>query len=342
MRMKSRRWAPAWDAEPPEPPLTLRAVRAARKALREAAAEEEAAVDVTRATQRGRKSRRKAIPWIDDMWTVALLEAEHGRWRGLRSASTMRYQVLKAIGILRELGCTSPRTVTTDHLFRLCSMSLTLGCAHGTVAFRLSCLSAIGVKIPDDFHFKVPKPPKWFLRPEDEARLSLVPDLAPVALRFIQWTCATGLRVEESLRLRSGLISAAIIRVDGKPREVYILNVDGTKTTDAQATIVLGVEAVAILRETGWPRLAPDTLIFDIAYKDLRLEWQKVRAFLGFMDTPTATLKSLRRSYARRATLNGMPTEILRRYLRHSDIATTQGYLNLVGGYSHEEMARFV
>ena len=140
----------------------------------------------------------------------------------------------------------------------------------------------------------------------------------------------------------TGHISSAIIRVDGKPREVYILNVDGTKTVGAQATIVLSEEAVSIRRETGWPALAPNTPIFDIAYKELRLEWQKVRAFLGFMDTPTATLKALRRSYARRATLRGMPTDVLRQYMRHADINTTQGYLNLVGGYSHEEQARFV
>jgi hypothetical protein len=64
--------------------------------------------------------------------------------------------------------------------------------------------------------------------------------------------------------------------------------------------------------------------------------------FLGVSNVATATLKSLRRSFARRATLKGMPTDVLRQYLRHSDIKTTQGYLNLIGGYGLEEQARFI
>jgi integrase len=342
MRPKRRR-ALDWNDYPDERPrLTLRAVREVRRALqREAAVEEQAAGEATATARVGRRSRRKVIPWVDDMLTVGLLEAEQ-RWRGLRSAATLRYQSLKTIEILREIGWKSPRTVTADVLYQVCAMSLTRGCAHSTVAKRLSCLSAIGVKMPADFHFKIPKPPKWYLRPEDEARLPLVPDLDPVALRFIKWACATGLRVEESLRVRAKHISSAIIRVAGVPREFFILAIDGTKTKGAQATIVLSEESVGILRETGWPAMHPDALLFPMPYQQLRVEWLKVRAFLGLMDTPTATLKALRRSFARRATLKGMPPDILRQYLRHSDIATTQSYLNLVGGYSHEEQARFI
>lgn len=337
MRLRKRTWAPSWEADP-EPRLTLTALRATRKEHRKVAAEESARM-IEGGAQLGRMRKRRDP---DDMFTVALLETEHVRWRGMRSLKTMRYQVLKAFNLLRDIGCTSPKSVTRDDLALLCHMSLTQGCAHGTVAFRLSCLSAIGVKIPEDFHFKVPTPPKWFLRPEDEVRVPLCPDLHPMALLFVQWTCATGLRVEESLRVQAKHISSALIRVDGQHREVYILNVPGTKTAGAQATIVLSDEAVTIIGCWGWPKVHPETLLFPIAYKELRLEWQKVRAFLGFQATPTATLKALRRSFARRATLKGMPTDVLRVYLRHKDIQTTQGYLNLVGGYSHEEQARFI
>jgi len=55
-----------------------------------------------------------------------------------------------------------------------------------------------------------------------------------------------------------------------------------------------------------------------------------------------ATLKAMRRTAVRHLTVNGMPTEMVRDYLRHSDIKTTMGYLHLVGGYSTEEQRRYL
>jgi integrase len=350
---RKRRWAPDYrEINEEQPRLTLRALKAARREqwkaemaeLTRAIAAEPPWDGNFRVTRRFRPPaaalaaedeiakgrRRRRDP--DDMFTVAILETASRRWRGMRGRSTMEQQVRKAVDILRELGHTSPKSVTGADLAYMCDATVSRGCAPGTAAFRLSCLSAIGVKIPDDFHFKVPKLPKWFLRPEDEARVPLVPGLAPVALHFIQWTVATGLRVEETLRVQANYVSSAIIRVDGTPRELYILNVPGTKTAGAQATIVLSDEAVEVLRRAGWPALRPTALVFDMPYKELRLEWLKVREFLGVSDVPTATLKALRRSYARRATLKGMPMDVLRQYLRHADIKTTEGYLKLVGG----------
>jgi hypothetical protein len=148
-------------------------------------------------------SRRTRSRDPDDMFTVAILETEHSRWRGMRAQRTLSHQVRKAANLLRDLGRKSPKAVTRDDLVLFCRMSLAQGCAHGTVRYRLACLSAIGVKMPEDFHFKVPRPPKWFLRPEDEERVPFTPDLHPTALHFIQWTVATGLRVEESLRVEA-------------------------------------------------------------------------------------------------------------------------------------------
>jgi len=59
-------------------------------------------------------------------------------------------------------------------------------------------------------------------------------------------------------------------------------------------------------------------------------------------DNPIATLKALRRTAARHLTVNGMPTETVRKYLRHSNIQTTLGYLDLVGGYTTKEQHRWL
>lgn len=45
---------------------------------------------------------------------------------------------------------------------------------------------------------------------------------------------------------------------------------------------------------------------------------------------------------ARQLTTSGMPTEMVRDYLRHSDITTTMGYLHLVGGHSVTEQRRWL
>lgn len=53
---------------------------------------------------------------------------------------------------------------------------------------------------------------------------------------------------------------------------------------------------------------------------------------------PRATLKAFRRSFARHATERGLPPDMLRQYLRHEHLATTAGYLKLVGGYTTEHL----
>jgi integrase len=77
------------------------------------------------------------------------------------------------------------------------------------------------------------------------------------------------------------------------------------------------------------------------SYTVVKKKWRLVRIKFGLTRNNTATPKALRRTFARRANDNGMPTEMLRQYLGHSDIATTIDYLRLVGGYT-EEMRKYV
>jgi integrase len=77
------------------------------------------------------------------------------------------------------------------------------------------------------------------------------------------------------------------------------------------------------------------------SYTVVKKKWRLVRIKFGLTRNNTAAPKALRRTFARRANDNGMPTEMLRQYLGHSDIATTIDYLRLVGGYT-EEMRKYV
>ena len=82
--------------------------------------------------------------------------------------------------------------------------------------------------------------------------------------------------------------------------------------------------------------------VFPIKYDHLHEAWDKARGLLGELDNRMATLKALRRGAARHLTASGMPTEMVRAFLRHSNIKTTMGYLDLVGGYNVNEMRRFL
>jgi integrase len=82
--------------------------------------------------------------------------------------------------------------------------------------------------------------------------------------------------------------------------------------------------------------------VFPINYDRLGTAWDRARVFLGVSNNPLATLKALRRTAARHLTVNGMPAEMVRNYLRHGSIHTTLGYLKLTGGYSTNEQRRWL
>ncbi len=301
----------------------------------------------------------------------ALDETYHTRWRHMRSAACLRSQA--EIAAATVAGCISGvsakgwsyqppgwaaylSAVQVDHprmqkaIGEATAFWYSLGLSPATINKRLNCLSAMGVKV-DGCRVKKPVQLKWWLNPEDQRRLTgwlrgRDPEQSASAVwflmaDFIDWTCATGLRVEESLALtfRSVLKTAS---------RTYSLTVPGTKTAAAQATLPLSSDAVRVLEgriKAQWGEhmnnmsAAP---LFPITYDQLHECWQQCRAFLGVEDVPTATLKALRRSFARTATLNGMPLVVLQQYLRHQSMKTTAGYLQLVGGFNEDEMRRYL
>lgn len=169
-----------------------------------------------------------------------------------------------------------------------------------------------------------PVAPRWWLTPEAHAELREWLDMVGrYELRtFVDWTCATGLRVEETLRVTRH----HVFGLDGDRPTIIV---PGTKTTSSSVTLPLSDAAAEIASAALGVHLSGH--LIEASYRSLLADWQAARRFLGVTDIPTATLKSLRRSYAARLASRNVPTEVIRQAMRHSLITTTQGYLNLTG-----------
>lgn len=282
-------------------------------------------------------------------------------WSRMRSGACLYSQAYTAAGqaalhILGPQGATSnpglAQTISAAQVTPAIVKALTAywyskGLSPATITKRLNCLSAIGVNV-EGCRPKAAKGLKWWLRPEDREKLCVQLRASPahplrqtdahILADFIDWTCLTGLRVEESLRL--GKFDAGR-RWDPKLQAYYWwVCVPGTKTATAQATLPLGEEAASIIERL---RDEPGPGVFKITYDRLHAAWQDARAILGVEDVPTATLKALRRSAARYLHIDrGMPLHMVQQYLRHEDMKTTLSYLRLTGGYGTEEMRKWL
>jgi len=249
----------------------------------------------------------------------------------------------------RSSSAASPADVTPAHVaacVRLWHSRDKL--SNATINFRLTVLSAIGIDCADNWQ-TVRLPPKWWLRPDDCERLmawlrsvpSPMPDAELVA-DYVEWVSWVGMRVEETLRLTWPDVSLDIAEEDGEVRNRSEITVPGTKTAAAQATLAIALPPALLLHRRLASRDPQVPQVFPIRYDILNERWMRCRKFLGVEDNPLATLKALRRTAARHLTTKGMPTDIVRQYLRHSNIKTTQDYLRLVGGYTTEEQRRWL
>jgi integrase len=175
---------------------------------------------------------------------------------------------------------------------------------------------------------------KWWLTPDMKDRL--VPWLREerkdgLMADYVEFVCATGLRVEEVLRLWD-------YHFIGLDTDEPSLTVPGTKTADAQATLPISKTAAEIARR----RIADRSFVklFPLKYETLRAKWLACREFLGQEGSTTCTLKAMRRTFAKFARNRDMPKDDLQLYLRHASRKTTEGYLQLVGGAEDLEATR--
>ncbi len=237
--------------------------------------------------------------------------------------------------------------IGTEHLADFLSERTEAGDAPATLHQRLSVLKVAAEEalsarpplatkpLPHIRKPKVLRVEKWWLTPE--RRAELVPALRhrfndPLMADYVEFICETGLRVEEALRVRKRHVLAL-------DTERPSLSVPGTKTAGSQKTIPLSPRAASIARY----RLAeggPDAVLFPVSYAALRERWRVRRPKLGLPHD--ATLKGLRRSYAGKLNRDGVPTEAVMRLMRHANITTTAGYLQLMGASDLENYRHYL
>lgn len=191
---------------------------------------------------------------------------------------------------------------------------------------------------------------KWWLRPEMETKIIewLRKNHEHDFADYIEFVTHSGTRVEEALRLQRQHFDFVN----------NLITIPGTKTDLSHRTVPM----FAVSRDIAWRRLgqgdASTEYLFNLAamepnaddevddvvkrnYKILREKWNKVRFTFGLTRINTATIKALRRTFARYASDKGMPTQLLQQYLGHDQIETTIGYLKLIGGYNLDVMRQY-
>lgn len=267
------------------------------------------------------------------------------RWRGLRTATHMADLATQAMESFASVARSSPDRMTlaglrADHVARAVTAWLAQGLAPSTINKRLVCAGVCGAPVKGLF-VNQPRQNKWWLTPEAKrkalsfCRAKRRADYEVLA-DYIEWATTTGLRVEETLRLKASHIT-------GWETGRLSVIVPGLKTTRAQATLPLTPEAAEVVSRRAGPRSDANTKLFPASYGTLKDLWATVRVHLGEKGNVTCTLKALRRSAARHLHVEkGLPLDMVRQYLRHSDIATTMEYLRLVGGYSEDEMRKYL
>lgn len=285
----------------------------------------------------------------------AIRLAEVTRWRGMRSCRAYALQAALAyheIATAVDYDCrgltgdqalrTIPANIATPAALSLTMSRVWVGRQHlssGAINQRLNALVGCGVNVTG-FRQRKDRTLRWWLTPELEARLTqwLIETGEKDMADYIMFTTHAGLRVEENLRL-----TAADFTRDRQLDRVLV-TVPGTKTAGSQATIPLHRTAVEVYSRRLPHDAAPTARLFAFNYQWLNVRWDRCRAFMGYsVQDRGVTLKALRRSFARRATYEwGMPVQVLREFLRHSDIETTMGYLRLVGASNTRDLAKWL
>jgi integrase len=197
--------------------------------------------------------------------------------------------------------------------------------------------------VPEPFPYpRVPRKLKWWLNPDQHTEAIQWCNVTNhLDLRdYLNWTVATGLRVEETMRC-----TRRCFHRTHTDDTTWCLSIPGTKTTGAEATLPLSKDAadVAMERFSALGCLTQATsgaLLFSLTYRELWSQWSCLTKALQLPES--ASLKALRRSYARERAAKGVPLPVLQQMMRHRDPSTTMEYLRLTGGaFTLEEMRRW-
>lgn len=293
-------------------------------------------------------------PTMEPLTTSARrLKDSWGDRRGANTDDSQMRGALDTLCLVLGKGSTVATVdeVTSAHVAECVATWVANGLSASTVNKRLCILSALKINCEGNWR-RPDKRLKWWLKPTEcerlLAHLRAKPNppfpQADLVADYVEWASHVGMRVEETLRLTWGDCLIAFEKdEEGKVMNMCEVSVPGTKTERAQASLALAsVPALLLARRHATRTVLNEPRVFPIEYDNLHEYWQRCRDFLGVRDNPLSTLKALRRTAARHLTTGGMPTDVVRQYLRHSDIQTTMGYLRLVGGYTTGEQRKWL
>lgn len=276
------------------------------------------------------------------------------RWLGQRSQDASITACEYFIRNCLEIGITSSLDISQRHIDAYKLGLENRGLAASTINTRLVAVKAYvdhcigyarshGFENEADFmavlkfSYKTrSKQSKWHMSDNDlgllHARMpdALGLDDAHLMTDYINWTCETGLRVEETLRLLPGDFEAL-------STERPALLVPGTKNEQSAIRIPISMVAAGIILKRQGAVVRTNGRVFDVSYAKLRAMWQTCRTIMGVEANPTATLKALRRNFAANALRKGLPARIIQELMRHSNIETTMSYLRLIGMSDNDE-----
>jgi integrase len=259
-------------------------------------------------------------------------------WVGRRSQKIMNTFAVEALTyLLTTRNVTDLNALTTaDVLAYRASLS---HCSASTVNSKLSALRMVlrfccstTPALMEKMVIVNPLPRKrtlkWWLAPADLPKVKAVCDEEPEHLSelydYICWAILTGLRVEETLRVTKD-------HIQGLGTNKPTLTVPGLKTSSAQKAIPLFGEAARLAEKRIMMHPYAKTL-FPFSYDYYVNRWRDLRVAMEWDNSSgTCTLKALRRTFARVCKDKGLQAFSIQRLLRHADIGTTQGYLDLTG-----------
>ncbi|WP_150526785.1 tyrosine-type recombinase/integrase [Roseibium sediminis] len=261
-------------------------------------------------------------------------------WKGSVWGESANYLAWVVVDFMeRERGKKDIDGILSDDLDAFVRWRQEVGNSHTQINKYLSVLSVIcDVAIERKPPLATTKPPikklktsklkKWWLRPEDYVKALdwlHTERLDPEFADFISVIVLQGLRIKEVLHLE-------VDQIVGLKTDKPMILPPGTKTDASQNAIPVFESAVELLdrcieRAQKYRRKR----LFLFTPKQTQERWNELREFLGASDIPTATLRSLRRTFAYYAHQKNLSTRLIQKILRHEHITTTTGYLDVVG-----------
>lgn len=246
------------------------------------------------------------------------------RWSQDKHPETHRYNCNSLFRIISER--TPLADIDTDAITECCLEWSEDDISGSTINKRMNHLNVM-LKLAHERGWidKVPKPPKfkqskhrvrWLDDAEEAKVLAKCQELGLTDLHdFVIVAIDTGFRRSELLNFRNA---------DFMNGQLHLH--EGETKNDRSRTIPASDRVRLVLQRRG----SMDRPFGDVLnIRNLRSQWQRVRASLGLSDDPQFVVHMLRHTCASRLVQNGVALIVVQQWMGHQDIQTTMRYSHL-------------